>query len=364
MLAPLTPRSAAALRRDRGSRVAGLATPLARMVLSGLAALLLLVSATVGETSTPAGQSAATIHTGLIEAVLSGGDYYLAAVEALRAADRPASTFSVRLPTLTVVATIVPLRLLTVMLVLLALVTVAIWYRRLAPVGTALAKRLAALSLLVAGVAGVLRPEAALVQESWAGLFVALSLGVRRPGRIVEPAALGLAAALTDQTAGLYLLVMVTFAGVERRRNELLGWAVALLGLIVVLGFHAHAVMRAGGHDLPDGQAATAGIVAAIRSVAGASLLGHIPMAAAAPLVALALAGWTSRRSGTAMRVGVVLVGFVLVAALVPPADAGEAALLVAPLSLVGLIFAALAIRDLAAAALDRRRITVRRIVR
>ena len=88
------------------------------------------------------------------------------------------------------------------------------------------------------------------------------------------------------------------------------------------------------------------------------------PMMVTMPLLVLALVGWAVPRGWAAARTGSVLLTFWLFAASRRAADVGEAALLVAPLSLVGLAFVFPALRDLVAAALDRRRITVTRVVR
>ncbi len=54
--------------------------------------------------------------------------------------------------------------------------------------------------------------------------------------------AIGLAAAVIRETAGLYLIVMLAMALVEGRGREAIGWAIACALLAAVLALHAHAV--------------------------------------------------------------------------------------------------------------------------
>jgi hypothetical protein len=218
--------------------------------------------------------------------------------------------------------------------------------------------------LPLGGMLGVLQPGTALVQESWAGLLIALSLAVAGPGRLVEAVALGLAAALIVQGAALYPIAMALVALLARRRREALGWgsAVALFGIVFVV--HAGAVVGAGGHALWEGDGGAAGPIAVLRALADLSLLRWLPVWLGVPIALVAVLGWAVPRGRVAMRIGIVLAVLLLFATTRRPEDAGEAVLLVAPLSLVGLAFAGPALRQLARAALDRRRITVTRITR
>ncbi|MCE3544266.1 hypothetical protein LXJ56_29245, partial [Escherichia coli] len=84
-----------------------------------------------------------------------------------------------------------------------------------------------ALTLLAGGMMAFVQTDLAPFHEIWAGLLIALSLGVWKPGRWLPAVAFGLAAALIRETAGLYLLLMGGIALVERRPREAAGWAVA-----------------------------------------------------------------------------------------------------------------------------------------
>ena len=89
-----------------------------------------------------------------------------------------------------------------------------------------------------------------------------------------------------------------------------------------------------------------------------------LPLALAAPLVGAALVGWAAWRDPLATRVLATLVAYGAVLAVAGRVDTFYWGLLTAPVLLVGLVFAPDALRDLWAAALDTRRITVTRMVR
>jgi hypothetical protein len=90
--------------------------------------------------------------------------------------------------------------------------------------------------------------------------------------------------------------------------------------------------------------------------------LSLLPLALAAPLVGLALFGWTVWTSPIALRVTATLLAYAVLLATAGRLDTFYWGLLIAPVLLAGLVFAPDGLRDLVAAALDRRRIVVRRV--
>ena len=346
------------------SRFAVVSQPTARVVLA-LVALVLL--ATLMAISAPIGQPDTSLYAGIVEAVRHGGSYYAVAGDALRAGRYPLEPFTAfPLPTLAVVAGSSPDLAVTTMLYCLAAAVAVAWYARLTlSLKTRAARTLAAV-LLSAGLAPLLRTDLSNLPETWAGLLIALSLGVHRSGRWIDAVAFGLAAALICDAAVLYIVTMTGFAIRERRRDETLGWIAALGLLAIVLAFHAHAVAAiVTPLDIAvtgtDASASTGSVVSAFAS---ATMLDYVPLWVAGPVVGLALFGWTTWRDAIAPRVlGTILLAVLLIA-LLDRSGTSQSALLVSPLLLVGLVLALDGLRDLFAAALDRRRITVKRIIR
>ncbi len=359
MRRPLTPLWLAA-----PSRLATVSQPAARGILAVLALILL---ATFAALSVPALQTDYGLYAAIVEGVRHGGNYYAVAADALRASGYPLAPFvAFRLPTLAVIEAALPsIAVMAIFYLLAAAVAVAL-YDRVRPALRTRAARTVAAVLLVASLAPILTPSIATLPESWAGLLVAMSLAVRKPGRYVEAIALGLAAVTIRETAALYLVVMAVFAGVERQRREALGWVSALGVLGVLMLAHAHAVAEV--VKPLDGAASDwAGLLGFGAFVsAGASVTGlaWLPLWIGAPVVGLALFGWATWRDPVAARVLATIVLTASMIAVFGQPDTPHWALLVSPFLLLGLAFAPDGLRDLGGAALDTRRITVTRVIR
>ncbi len=345
------------------SRFALVSQPTARVVL---ALIFLVLLATLMAVSAPLGQPDTSLYDGIVEAVRHGGSYYAVAGDALRAGKYPLEPFTAfPLPTLAVVAGSLPGLAVTTMLYCLAAAVAVAWYARLTLALKTRAARTLAAVLLFAGLAPLLRTDLSNLPETWAGLLIALSLGVHRPGRWIDAVALGLAATLICDAAVLYIVTMTGFAIRERRRDETLGWIGALGLLAIVLAFHAHSVAAiVTPLDIAVGTDAPAGTGSVVSAFASATMLDYAPLWVAGPVVGLALFGWTTWRDAIAPRVlGTILLAVLLIA-LLDRSGTSQSALLVSPLLLVGLVLALDGLRDLFAAALDTRRITVKRIIR
>lgn len=358
-------------------RFAGIARGRARAVLAALALLLLAALGAVVTPGPPAAShdpaSAATdradvlLYRTVVAGVRADGEYYSVAAEAQRQGGYPLRPFvTMRLPTLAIVQAALPDPAALLLLYAIALGVAAIWYRRLAGVFVRPAPRLLALLLLGCGGMVFLRPDLAAFHEVWAGLLIALSLGLWRAERWVEPVAIATCAMLIRETAALYAVVMLLCALSAGRRREAIGWGVALAVLAVVVGFHYHAwsgVVRPGDGSGP-GWSGLLGFGFFVKTITLLTALAALPEVLAAPLVGLALFGWAGWRDPTATRVLAVLVAYAALIALFCRTDTYYWGLLVAPVSLVGLVFVPDALRDLRKAALDTRRITVTRQMR
>ncbi len=210
------------------------------------------------------------------------------------------------------------------------------------------------------------QPDLAAFHEIWAGLLVALSLALRRPDNWVPAVAFAVAAVLIRETAGLYLVLMLVFAWLGGNRREALAWGLAIMVLAVVLALHAHAVAQVVRPLDPTspGWSGHLGFGFFVRTMTISTALGIAPLWLAAPLVGLALFGWAAWRDELGLRVLTLLSCYAGVLAVFGRTDTFYWGLLVAPASLVGLAFVLDGLRDLIAAALDKRRITVTRMVR
>jgi hypothetical protein len=370
-------RTSAPIWLVRPTRFAMLSQAAAQVVL---AAIALLVAATLLALDTPAppavshdvaqraeDQADVVLYESIVDGIRHGGDYYTVAADALRSGGYPMRPFvTFRLPTLAMVQALLPAWATLALLWTLVLAMAVVWYARLAPQFARAPPRIVVATLLAGGLVMFVQPTLVAFHEVWAGLLIALSLGIRRPGRWVEAAALGTAAMLIRETAAVYIAAMAVIAFLEGERREALGWVATLGVLAVAVAAHAHAVAQVVQPLDPasPGWAGMLGFGFFVRTMTISTALAQLPLWLAAPLVGLALSGWAAWRDPLTLR---ALSMFALYAALLGVAgrvDTFYWGLLVAPTLLVGLAFVPDMLRDLIAAARDRRRITVRRVSR
>lgn len=359
------------------SRFAALPRRRARIAL-GLLALALLVSLTALVTIGPPpvsgdparradDQTDVVLYESIVSGIRHGGDYYSVTADALRAGDYPLRPFvTFRLPGLAMVEAHLPRPAILGLLYLLAAATMLVWALRLHGALTRWPPVVIGLALMAGGMMAFVQSDLWAFHEIWAGLLVALSLGLRRPGRWVEAVAIGLLAMLIRETAALYAVIMAGMAWCEGQRREAIGWGVALLLLAGALGAHAwavHAVTNSGDPASP-GWAGLHGPGFFVKAMLLSTALQLFPLWFAAPLFVLALFGWAAWKDPAAARVTATLLAYGLALALFARPDTFYWALMVAPLSLVGLLFVPEGLGDLARQALDRRRITVTRVTR
>ncbi len=347
------------------TRYAGIARAPARLVLAFLA--LLLAGSLTAVLPQPRATEAAVVQDQTVAARVRGGEsYYPATARVLRsegAALKPFTTFA--LPTLTVIGGSLPAWSTDGLLWLLAVLTVLAWTVRLRPAFRPKAPLAIAAVLVTAGLAVAVR-QGAEVRESWAGLFIALSLALRRPGRLLPSIALAVAAMSISAIAALYAVMMLAVALSNGDRREATGWAIALGLFALVMAAHAHAVGLVVEPLDPVSPVwfGMQGLGFNVRATTAATALGALPDWLAPMVWALGLFGWTAWRDPAAERTVLVLAAYAALLSLVAQPDDLHWALVAAPLPLIGLIFVPDGLRDLFSAALDRRRITVRRVAR
>ncbi len=359
------------------SRYAGLPRSHARLVF-GLLALLLLASLSALWSSplSTAQPEAATrseeqrdvlLYESIVASVRHGGEYYSVTAEKLRQGNYPLRPFiTFRLPTLAMVQAHIPAIAIPICLYLLAATTALAWSVRLVEALRGWPARLAALLFLAGGMAVFVQSALWPFHEIWAGLLVALSLALRRATRWIDAVAIGLVAALVRETAAIYLLLMAVLAWRDGARREAFGWALALALLAIVLGFHAAAVGKVvtSLDTVSPGWSGLLGTGFFVKAIAASTALMVLPGWGQAILVGLALFGWTGWRDPLATRTILLFAAFAILLSVFARTDTFYWALMIAPAFLVGLVFVPDTLRDLLAAALDRRRLRVQIVTR
>jgi hypothetical protein len=359
------------------SRFAALGRTRARITLGVLFLLLLacLTALTVpdpaavstGAATSQSDQTDLMVYEKIVAGVKGGGDYYTVATDTLRAGGYPLRPFlTVRMPSLAVVQAALPDWGPAVLLYLLAAYVGLVWGLRLGDALPRALPRIAALLLLIGSMLAFLQADLAAFHEIWAGLLIALSLGLRRPGRWMESMAFGLVAMLIRETAAVYVIVMLAMAWREGERREALAWFGGLVLFAVALGAHAYAVTgMTGSLDARSpGWSELLGFGFFVKSLSLATALQLLPMAAAAPIVGLALFGWAAWNDPLGLRMVALLTAYAVLIGIFARSDTFYWALMVAPVFLAGLVFVPDGLRDLFRPGLDRPRITVTRVAR
>jgi hypothetical protein len=359
------------------SRFAGLGKARARITLGVLALLLLacLTALTVpdpaavstGPATSQSDQTDLMVYEKIVAGVKGGGDYYTVASDTLRAGGYPLRPFfTVRMPSLAVVHAALPGWGPVALLYLLAVYVGLTWGLRLAEALPRAMPRLVALLLLIGSMLAFLQADLIPFHEIWAGLLIALSLGLRRPGRWIDAVAFALVAMLIRETAALYALIMLALAWRDGERREALGWLVGLALFAAAVAAHAHAVAGVTGPLDPasPGWSGLLGFGFFVKALSLSTALQLLPLAAAALIIGLAMFGWAAWNDPLGLRMLALLLAYAALIGVFARSDTFYWALMVAPVSLVGLVFVPDGLKDLLRPTLDRRRITVTRVAR
>ncbi|RYE00955.1 MAG: hypothetical protein EOP61_12600 [Sphingomonadales bacterium] len=366
MAAVVSPGRFAAFSRKRARIALGLLVLLLGLCLTAIATPdpQAMGSAVRNDT----GQTDLALYEKIVAGVRGGENYYVVAADALRAGQYPLRPFlTFRLPALATVLAAIP-QWLPVRYFLFALVlcVAGAWMQRVRGELVRPLPAIAAVVLMLGSLLVFLQYELAPFHEIWAALLVALSLALRKPGRWIEAVAIALAAMLIRETAALYVLIMAVFAWSEGERREAIGWGVALALFAAALGAHAYAVAGVTGPQDPasPGWAGLMGFGFFVKAMTLATALQMVPVWAGALLVGFSLFGWLSWNDPLALRMVAMLAGYAAAIGTFARIDTFYWALMIAPVFLLGLLFAPAGIRDLMRQALDKPRITVTRVKR
>lgn len=329
-----------------------------------LAALATPLPAAVAGNGPADGQTDILLYQDIVEGVRHRGGFYDTTAAALRAGNYPLKPFvTFRLPTLAEVQAFLPPGAVELLLYLLALMVFGIWALRLMSALERRPPQIVALMLLAGGLIVFVQPELVTFHEIWAGLLIALSLGLRRPGRWIEAAALGLIAMLIRETAAVYVAIMAAAAWWEGARREAIGWAATVAVLAIVVALHAHAVATVV-RPLDPWSPGWSGLLGPgfyVMALTAATALRIAPLWLGAVLLALSFTGLAAWRDPLAARALAMFGAYGMLLSLFGRSDTFYWGLMVAPLCLVGLTFAPDALRDLWIRAWPKRRITVTR---
>ena len=297
------------------------------------------------------------VYDNVIARIQRGEGYYPAVVAEHRAIGFPLTPgFAVRLPTLAYIeAAIGPPGEYVAAVLLLAAVLLA-WWRRLGAEPGGTEHRLLAMALLAVGAVLVLNTYFFRLHELWAGMLLALSFGLHRPGKWgCSLAAAALALAIRE-LALPFVLLMAAMALWRRDWREGAAWSALAALFLVGLALHLHAVaaLVRPGDFVSASWLELRGLSGALSNLTLSSNLRYLPHWLAGPLILLALLGWAGWRSAAGAFGTLLFLGYGLAFAIAGRAENYYWGMIVTPTFLMGLAFAPSAAKGLFRAAFPR----------
>ena len=273
--------------------------------------------------------------------VISGDSYYPAAVEEQRARNFPVRpAVAVRLPTLAYLTALMGDEANAVIL-LLAVIAAATWYVRLAGEPGGDRRKVLGALFLVVGMASGLNPKYLVLHEVWAGLLVALAIGMHRPGKWGW-AWIAAAAALAIREHALpFVLLLGAMAAWRRDWRESAAWGALVLLFLAYLAWHVAQVnaLLLPTDRLSDSWLALRGLGGLTGNIVETSPLQFLPAQLAAPLALLPLIGWMGWKSSLGTFCTLLCAGYGLLFMIAGRDNNFYWALVVTPVWFAGLAF-------------------------
>lgn len=300
----------------------------------------------------------------VIERIGRGENYYAVAAEEHRKANYPLRPgVAVRLPTLAYLATalgdtgrgaevLVP-GLLVAAIALLA-ATLWAWWRRLGDEGLGGRERRFAIALMFFGASLGLNRYYFVLHELWAGMLLALAMGLHRPGKkwLGALAVAALALAIREHVLP-FVLLMAAMAFWRRDWKEGAAWSALVVAFFAYLAWHLGQVALV---VLPSDRIGPdwlelRGLSGWLSTVVLSSNLRLLPHFVAGPLVALMVLGWAGWKSPAGTFATLLYLGYGLAFMIAGRPDNFYWGAVIAPAMFIGLAFVPMALKSLVAAA-------------
>jgi hypothetical protein len=277
-----------------------------------------------------------------IERIGNGEHYYDFIVAEHRKARYPVHPgFAVRLPTLAYLNAWlgVPGQIAAAILLLIA--TLLVWWRRLSEEPGILRRRTMAIALLFLGASLGLNRDFFVLHELWAGMLLACSFGLHRPGRWVGSLAVAALALAIREFSLPFVLLMAATAFWRGDRKEGVAWGLLAVLFLALLTVHLQIIAAQVLPSDPPSPSwfALRGLSGWLSNVAMSSNIRALPHWLAGPIVMLSIFGWGGWRSAAGAFGTLLFIGYGVFFMIAGRYDNFYWGFMIAPAMFLGLAF-------------------------
>lgn len=294
----------------------------------------------------------------IIKDVKAGENYYRAVAREHRLYGYQLKpVFTVRLPTLAFLFAKLPRIFLDGIFLALIVSIIMAWHLKLQASPPKLISRFSiayvGTALIFFSCALLNTDNAEIFHDTWAGLFLALSLALWRPDHFLLSILFGLCAVFIRELALPYLFLMAMTAVFEKYWREAAYWITAIILFGIIYWLHTMAVANVG---LPSdvrsgGWHGLGGIEFFITALVDISVFEVLPRSITGIIAVLCVFGWLSWKHEIGLRVALFILCYAVMIMAFARYNTLYWFLMIEPLFLAGLIFVPQALSDLVAQA-------------
>ena len=223
------------------------------------------------------------------------------------------------------------------------------WWRRFGEEPGGARYRRIAMALLLVGASLVLNRNFFVLHEQWAGMLLALSLGLHRPGRYWGALAVAALALAIREHSLPFVLLMAAMAFWRGDRREGAAWSALAAVFLAALAVHLRliAAQALPGDPLSASWIELRGLGGWLSNMILSSNIRSLPHWLSGPLAVLSMLGWASWRSRTGTFATLFFLGYGVLFMIAGRGDNYYWGFMVAPIMLAGLAFAPMGIKAL-----------------